>query len=145
VVSKYFLYLRKYKGFTYFPLTLIMQGGVRYFLPLESQPAHGQIKTEKILRWDQRCQYESASVTVWNTEYTQSGDCRFLAYIPPMMEKSALAVKGGGCTPTSFQLITISTKFLRGQIHSLYLISTLYVLCGLEVSQGISTTNWRVH
>ncbi len=65
---------------------------------------------------------------------------------PPLMEKSALAGKGGGCKPTSFQLITISTKFLlRGQIHSLYLISTLYVLCDLEVSQGISTTNVYCH
>jgi len=45
-----------------------------------------------------------------------------------MIEKSALAGKGGGCTPTSFQLITISTKFLlRGQIHSLYFIQCLHV------------------
>ncbi len=28
-------------------------------------------------------------------EYTQSGDCRFLAYIPFMMEKSSLAGEGG--------------------------------------------------
>jgi hypothetical protein len=35
--------------------------------------------------------------------HTQNGDGRFLAYIPSMMEKSALAGDGGGrCRPTPF-------------------------------------------
>ncbi len=44
------------------------------------------------------------------TEYTQSGDCRFPVVHPIMMEKSALAGEGGGCTPTPFQPITITFK-----------------------------------
>ncbi len=34
------------------------------------------------------------------TEYTQSGNARFLAYIPSWMDKSAMAGEGGGYTPT---------------------------------------------
>jgi hypothetical protein len=53
------------------------------------------------------------------------------------MEKSSLAGEGGGCTPTPFQPITITYKvqcalLLKGQILSLYFISTLYVLCGQD-------------
>jgi hypothetical protein len=48
-------------------------------------------------------------LSVYTTEYTQSDDCRFLAY---MMEKSALAGEGGCalCKPTPFQPITITYK-----------------------------------
>ena len=68
----------------------------------------------------------------WATEFTQSGDCRFLAYIPScMMEKSALAGEGAvGARPPPFSLLPSRTKWQRGQIHSLYIISTLCVLCG---------------
>jgi hypothetical protein len=74
------------------------------------------------------------------TEFTHSGDCRFLAYCtsdhmeyspsPIMMEKSALAGGGWGELPPSFSLLTSRTKLqctlhLRGQIHSLYSISSL--------------------
>ncbi len=43
------------------------------------------------------------------TEYTQSGNDRFLASI---MENSALAGEGGGCTPTPFHstVFTITSK-----------------------------------
>jgi hypothetical protein len=47
---------------------------------------------------------------VGSTEYTQSGDCQFSGVHPIMMEKSALAGKGGWCTPTPFQPITITYK-----------------------------------
>ncbi len=54
-----------------------------------------------------------------------------------MMDKSALAcetVGGGGARRPPFTISTITYKvavtlLLRGQIHSLYSISTLYVLC----------------
>ncbi len=39
------------------------------------------------------------------TEYTQSGNGHFLAYISIMMENSAQPGVGGGCTPTSFHYI----------------------------------------
>ncbi len=61
---------------------------------------------------------------------------RTLHYI--MMEKLALAGEGGGCTPIPFHSsIPSHTKLqctlqLRGQINSLYFISTLYVLCGAD-------------
>ncbi len=46
-----------------------------------------------------------------STEYTQSGNGRFLAYITSwMMEKSAQPVEGGGCTPPPFTLFTIAYK-----------------------------------
>jgi hypothetical protein len=49
------------------------------------------------------------------------------------MEKSTLAGEGGGCTPTPlYSLLPSCTKLkctlLRGQIHFLYFISTLYIL-----------------
>ncbi len=52
---------------------------------------------------------------------------------PIMTEKSAL-VRLGGSHPPPFSLLPSRTKLqctilLRGQIHSLYFISTLYVLC----------------
>ncbi len=57
-----------------------------------------------------------------------------------MMEKSALAGEGGGCTPTSFTLVTLTYKVAvqyasaeRADTLNLYSISSLllYVLCGL--------------
>jgi hypothetical protein len=39
------------------------------------------------------------------TEYTESGNGRFLAYIPSMMEKSALAVEGGGVHATEIDTL----------------------------------------
>jgi hypothetical protein len=62
------------------------------------------------------------------------GDCRFLAYIPFMMEKSALAGEGGGGErPSPFNLLPSRTKLqctlqLRGQVRCPHFISTLYVL-----------------
>ncbi len=51
-----------------------------------------------------------------------------------MMEKSALAGGGGGCTPTPFHSITITYKVagydtlqLRGQIHYQYFIQISYL------------------
>ncbi len=59
-----------------------------------------------------------------------------------MMEKSALAGEGGGARPPPFRLLSSRTNLqctllLRGQIHSLYFISTLYVLCGVDT--------WQIH
>jgi hypothetical protein len=43
------------------------------------------------------------------------------------MEKSALVGEGMGCTPTLGSPITLQcTLLLRGQIYSLYFISTVY-------------------
>ena len=58
-----------------------------------------------------------------------------------MMEKSALAGEGGGYTPTHFQPITITYKVAvsapverADTVHSLYFISTLHLLCGMDYS-----------
>jgi hypothetical protein len=61
-----------------------------------------------------------------------------------MMEKLDQAGEGGGCTPTPFPYTRClpsltklqCTLLLRGQIHSLYFISTLYVLGGREYRTG---------
>jgi len=52
-----------------------------------------------------------------------------------MMEKSALAGEGRGAIPPPFSLLPSLTKLQcmplrRGQIHSFYFISALYVLRG---------------
>ncbi len=59
------------------------------------------------------------------TECTQSSDGRFLAYIPSMMEKSAMAGEGGGvhAPPLSAYYVPSHTRMqcmllLRGQIHA---------------------------
>ncbi len=44
------------------------------------------------------------------SEYTQSGDCRFLAYIPSWWKNQPWLVRGGGWRPTPFQLITFTYK-----------------------------------
>ncbi len=55
---------------------------------------------------------------------------------PIIMENSALAGDGGGCTPTpfhsSYHNVQSCLRSQRGQIHPLYFISTLYVLCGIK-------------
>jgi len=71
------------------------------------------------------------------TEYTQSGDCRFLAYIPSWWKNQPWLVGVGGCTPTPFSLLPLRKKLhctllLRGQIYLLSFHSTLYVLCGIN-------------
>jgi hypothetical protein len=72
------------------------------------------------------------------TEYTQSGDGRFLAYIPSMMEKSALGGEGGGVRAHPLSLVTITYKdavyapTVRADTLALFHL-TLYVLCGLRV------------
>ncbi len=69
------------------------------------------------------------------TEYTQNGDCRFLACIPSRWKNQPWLVRVGGARPPPFGLLPSRTKLqctllLRGQIHFLYFHSTLYVLCG---------------
>jgi hypothetical protein len=61
-----------------------------------------------------------------------------------MMEKLAQAGEGGGCTPYPCHYIyhhaqrcSVVTLQLRGQKHSLYFISNLYVLCGVT-AQNLS-------
>jgi hypothetical protein len=57
-----------------------------------------------------------------------------------MMEKSALTSEGGGWTTTplsayitiTYKVAVYRTVLLRGQIRSLYFISTLYVLYGMN-------------
>jgi hypothetical protein len=62
---------------------------------------------------------------------------------PILMEKSALAVEGGGCTPTPFHPITITYKVAvyapaerADEIHSFYFISTLYDSVGWPLACG---------
>ncbi len=76
------------------------------------------------------------------TEYTQSGNGRFLAYISLHYDvKLALAGEGGGCTPIPFHSSIPShpklqcTLQLRGQINSLYFISILYKMYSVGRSQ----------
>jgi hypothetical protein len=68
------------------------------------------------------------------TEYTQSGDCRFLAYIHIMMEKSPLAGEVGGCTPTTGQHITITYKvavYTPAERADTFPLFHLYPICTL--------------
>jgi hypothetical protein len=59
--------------------------------------------------------------------YTQSGDCQFQAYIPSLWKNQPWLVRVGGARRTKLQC----TLLLRGQIHSLCFISTLFVLYGV--------------
>jgi hypothetical protein len=72
---------------------------------------------------------------VTTTEYTQSGDCRFRAYISSLWKNQPWLVRVRGARPPLLSLLPSRTKLqcyalLRGQIRSLYFISTLHVLCG---------------
>jgi hypothetical protein len=85
--------------------------------------------------------FEFLSSMVFSTEYTKNGNGRFSDVNSSMMEKSALAGQGGGARPPPSFYFPSRTKMqctlqLRGQIHSMYFISTLciqyrYVLCSL--------------
>jgi hypothetical protein len=48
---------------------------------------------------------------VGSTEYTQSGNAHFLAYDSSVIEKSALAGEGEGCTLTLFHYIYCTIKY----------------------------------
>ncbi len=74
-------------------------------------------KIVKIVHFDNK-------IEDWSAEYTQSGDCRFLAYIPSRSKNQPWLVR---VSRTKLQC----TLLLRGLIHSPYFISTLYVLSGL--------------
>ncbi len=68
----------------------------------------------------------SCSVTEWvvqATEFTQSGNCHFLAYIPSVMEKSAQPGEGGGCTPTHFHYVYHHEQSCG--VHSSFSLDTL--------------------
>ncbi len=59
------------------------------------------------------------------TEYTQNGDCRFLAYIPSWWKNQPWLVGVGGARPPPLSLLPSRKKLqctllLRGQIHLLY-------------------------
>ncbi len=67
----------------------------------------------------------------FSTEYTQSGYCRFLAYIPSWLKNQPWLVRVGGACPPPLSLSPSRTKLqctllLRGQIHSLYFLSIPY-------------------
>ncbi len=64
-----------------------------------------------------------------NTEYTQSGNCNFPAYIPSWWKIYPSPVRVGGARPPLSLNLPLSTKLrcmlhLRGQIHSFYFYST---------------------
>ncbi len=64
------------------------------------------------------------------SEYTSSGDCRFLANIPSWWKNQPLLVRVGGVRPPPFILLPSRTKLqctlrLGWQIHSPYFLSSL--------------------
>ncbi len=86
-----------------------------------------------------------ANVWFVTSEYTQSGDCRFLAYIPSWWKNQPWLVRVGGARPPPFNLLPSRTKLqctllLCGLIHSPCFISTntVYVPHSLFVSYGFA-------
>jgi hypothetical protein len=58
------------------------------------------------------CNFFLPWFTISITDYTQSGNCYFLAYISIMMEKSAQPGKDGGARPPPITISTITYKIV---------------------------------
>jgi hypothetical protein len=73
---------------------------------------------------------------VTTTEYTQSGNGHFLAYIPSCWKNQPSLVRVGGASPPPFTIYTIKYKVAmyapaeRADILPLISTPPLYVLCG---------------
>ncbi len=96
----------------------------------------------------------TAHCTVHTTEYTQRGNCRFLAYIPSWWKNQPwlVRVRGGGARPPPFTLFTIMYKVAvfapaEGQIHFPF-SSIPYMFSVLQshnhaISNGSVTKIWQ--
>ncbi len=98
-------------------------------------------------------------VLSWTTEYTQSGNGWFLANIPIMMEKSALAGESGGFTPIPFHSSWAITYKFAVKVRSTvseradtlllfhlypYMCSVSWTPAGSACSARVNGTNWFV-